>query len=87
MKKEKSLSVIGKCPVCGKGNVVKTSYGYCCDEKKGKDCSGFSISQRVHGVTMTDDDINNGYLRVRIGIAAVRPAEFIVLEFSHKVNE
>lgn len=39
------------------------------------------------GVTMTDDDINNGYLRVRIGIAAVRPAEFIVLEFSHKVNE
>ena len=55
MKKEKSLSVIGKCPVCGKGNVVKTSYGYCCDEKKGKDCSVFSISQRVHGVTMTDD--------------------------------
>ena len=39
------------------------------------------------GVTMTDDDINNGYLRVRIGLAAVRPAEFIVLEFSHKVNE
>lgn len=39
------------------------------------------------GVTMTEDDINNGYLRVRIGMAAVRPAEFIVLEFSHKVNE
>ena len=39
------------------------------------------------GVTMTEDDINNGYLRVRIGLAAVRPAEFIVLEFSHKVNE
>jgi hypothetical protein len=34
-----------------------------------------------------EDDINNGYLRVRIGLAAVRPAEFIVLEFSHKVNE
>ena len=39
------------------------------------------------GVTMTEDDILNGYLRVRIGLAAVRPAEFIVLEFSHKVNE
>lgn len=39
------------------------------------------------GVTMTDDDINNGYLIVRIGLAAVRPAEFIVLQFSHKVNE
>lgn len=39
------------------------------------------------GITMTEDDINNGYLRVRIGLAAVRPAEFIVLEFSHKVQE
>ena len=39
------------------------------------------------GVTMTEADINDGYLRVRIGLAAVRPAEFIVLEFSHKVNE
>ena len=39
------------------------------------------------GVTMTEDDINNGYLIVRIGLAAVRPAEFIVLQFSHKVNE
>lgn len=39
------------------------------------------------GVTMTEDDINNGYLIVRVGLAAVRPAEFIVLQFSHKVNE
>lgn len=38
-------------------------------------------------VTMTADDINNGYLIVEIGIAAVRPAEFIVLKFSHKVQE
>lgn len=38
-------------------------------------------------VTMTTDDINNGYLIVEIGIAAVRPAEFIVLKFSHKVQE
>ena len=39
------------------------------------------------GVTMTTADINDGYLIVRIGLAAVRPAEFIVLEFSHKVQE
>lgn len=38
-------------------------------------------------ITMTADDINRGYLRVRIGLAAVRPAEFIILEFSHKVQE
>lgn len=38
-------------------------------------------------VTMTADDINNGYLIVEMGIAAVRPAEFIVLKFSHKVQE
>lgn len=38
-------------------------------------------------VTMTADDINNGYLIVEIGLAAVRPAEFIVLKFSHKVQE
>ena len=38
-------------------------------------------------ITMTSDDINRGYLRVRIGLAAVRPAEFIILEFSHKVQE
>ncbi len=39
------------------------------------------------GVTMTAEDINNGYLIVEIGIAAVRPAEFIVLKFSHKIQE
>lgn len=38
-------------------------------------------------VTMTADDINRGYLIVEIGLAAVRPAEFIVLKFSHKVQE
>ncbi len=38
-------------------------------------------------ITMTPEDIYNGYLIVRIGLAAVRPAEFIVLEFSHKVQE
>lgn len=38
------------------------------------------------GITMDQDDINNGKLIVRIGLAAVRPAEFIILEFSHKVE-
>lgn len=39
------------------------------------------------GITMTDDDIKNGLLIIDIGLAAVRPAEFIVLRFSHKVQE
>ncbi|WP_031296576.1 phage tail sheath C-terminal domain-containing protein, partial [Pseudogulbenkiania ferrooxidans] len=36
------------------------------------------------GTTMTEDDINNGYMNIKIGLAAVRPAEFIELAFSHK---
>ncbi|MCL1123198.1 phage tail sheath family protein [Shewanella surugensis] len=36
------------------------------------------------GQTMTEDDINNGIMNIEIGLAAVRPAEFIVLTFSHK---
>lgn len=39
------------------------------------------------GKTMTDDDILNGRMIVEVGIAAVRPAEFIVLRFSHKMQE
>ncbi|MEB3319123.1 MAG: phage tail sheath C-terminal domain-containing protein [Cyanobacteriota bacterium] len=37
--------------------------------------------------TMTMDDILNGRLIVEIGLAAVRPAEFIILRFSHKVSQ
>lgn len=37
--------------------------------------------------TMTAQDILNGYMIVEIGMAAVRPAEFIVLQFSHKLQE
>lgn len=37
------------------------------------------------GVTMTRDDINQGYLKVRIGLAVVRPAEFVILEFTQQV--
>ena len=37
--------------------------------------------------TMTPQDILDGFLIVEIGMAAVRPAEFIVLRFSHKLAE
>jgi phage tail sheath protein FI len=37
--------------------------------------------------TMTPADIDNGLLIVEIGLAAVRPAEFIVLRFSHKLAQ
>ena len=39
------------------------------------------------GVTMTAQDILEGNLVVEIGMAAVRPAEFIILRFSHKMQE
>lgn len=35
--------------------------------------------------TMTQNDILNGLLIVEIGLAVVRPAEFIILRFSHKL--
>ena len=38
-------------------------------------------------LTMTSEDIQEGLLIVEVGLAAVRPAEFIVLRFSHKVQE
>ncbi len=39
------------------------------------------------GETMTADDVLNGRLIVEIGMAVVRPAEFIILRFSHKMME
>lgn len=39
------------------------------------------------GQTMTAQDILNGYMYVEIGMAVVRPAEFIVLKFSHKLQQ
>lgn len=39
------------------------------------------------GITMSPIDILEGRLIVEIGIAAVRPAEFIILKFSHKLQE
>jgi hypothetical protein len=37
--------------------------------------------------TMTAQDILDGFLIVEIGMAVVRPAEFIILRFSHKMQE
>jgi phage tail sheath protein FI len=39
------------------------------------------------GKTMTAQDILNGFMIVEIGMAVVRPAEFIILRFSHKLPE
>ena len=38
------------------------------------------------GTTMTAQDILEGRLNVEIGLAVVRPAEFIILKFSHKMK-
>lgn len=38
------------------------------------------------GETMTDDDIWNGRMIVQVGLAAVRPAEFIILQFMQMVQ-
>ncbi len=37
------------------------------------------------GITMTDDDIKQGKIIVKVGMAAVRPAEFIILQFTQNV--
>ncbi len=39
------------------------------------------------GITMTAQDILEGRMNVEIGMAVVRPAEFIILRFSHKMQE
>ncbi len=39
------------------------------------------------GKTMTPQDVLEGRLIVEIGVAAVRPAEFVVIRFMHKLQE
>ena len=39
------------------------------------------------GLTMTALDILEGRLNIEIGMAVVRPAEFIILKFTHKLQE
>lgn len=39
------------------------------------------------GETMTQDNINEGQMIVKVGMAAVRPAEFIILQFTQDVAQ
>ncbi len=39
------------------------------------------------GTTMSADDVLNGKMIVEVGMAASRPAEFIILKFEHKLQE
>lgn len=39
------------------------------------------------GTTMTPQDILEGRMIIEVGMAVVRPAEFIILKFSHKMQE
>ncbi len=39
------------------------------------------------GETMSNQDILEGRMNIEIGLAVVRPAEFIILKFSHKMQE
>ena len=39
------------------------------------------------GITMDNQDILEGRMNIEIGMAAVRPAEFIILKFSHKLQK
>ena len=38
------------------------------------------------GTTMSSQDILEGRMYVEIGMAVVRPAEFIILKFYHKLQ-
>lgn len=39
------------------------------------------------GVTMTEEDVKQGKMIVKIGMAAIRPAEFIILQFTQEVGQ
>lgn len=39
------------------------------------------------GITMTEEDINQGKMIVQVGMAAVRPAEFIILQFTQNMSQ
>ncbi|MCK3670241.1 phage tail sheath family protein [Photorhabdus noenieputensis] len=39
------------------------------------------------GITMTDDNIKHGEMIVKVGMAAVRPAEFIILQFTQNIGQ
>lgn len=39
------------------------------------------------GITMTQDEINQGKMIIQVGMAAVRPAEFIILQFTQDMSQ
>ncbi len=39
------------------------------------------------GTTMTEQDVLEGRMNIEIGVAAARPAEFIILKFSHHLQQ
>ncbi|MFN1149887.1 phage tail sheath family protein [Serratia liquefaciens] len=39
------------------------------------------------GITMTQDEINLGQMIIQVGMAAVRPAEFIILKFTQDMSQ
>lgn len=39
------------------------------------------------GITMTQDEINQGQMIIQVGMAAVRPAEFIILRFTQDMSQ
>lgn len=39
------------------------------------------------GITMTQDEINQGQMIIQVGMAAVRPAEFIILKFTQDMSQ
>ncbi|MEM6987042.1 MAG: phage tail sheath family protein, partial [Pseudomonadota bacterium] len=45
----------------------------------------FSVDVGV-GTTMTANDMLDGYMRITVMVAVVRPAEFIVITFQQKMQ-
>ena len=57
MKESSEQTIIGKCPVCRTGDIIRTAYGYRCNSEgqhEGKKC-GFSFHNSQHGVIIDDD--------------------------------
>ena len=55
MRQEDNQHIIGKCPVCGLGNVIETAKGFYCDNERlpgGGKC-GFGIFRMMHGVEIS----------------------------------
>ena len=53
---EDKCQSLGRCPVCGKGEIVSSDYGWHCNSisQSGKQC-GFILYRVMHGVEMTEE--------------------------------